>query len=169
MSDFIGKKANELFNNIMGTNSLPVFIIAIKGKNSVGFTFYSKVGAEFHAAYKTRMCKKFMHIRCKHYRQGCSWTGRLKNISGITDQTNENFWTGEENWIFLPHHNVSSHTCGGLDFKKLCQNDFRNFVKSKYDEGFHKFSDIRRVSNLDVDLAENYGNLIGDKVVLPES
>ena len=147
MSDFIGKKFNELVNNLMGSNSLPVFVTAIKGKNSFGFTFYSKAWAVFHAAYTTRMCKQFMHIRCKHHRQGCSWTGRLKNISGITDQTQENFWIGEGNWIFLPHHNVSAHTCGGIDFRNLCQNDFRYFVRNKYEEGFHKFSDIRRVSN----------------------
>jgi hypothetical protein len=53
----------------------------MKGKNSVGHTFYNKISSNFNAAYKTRMNKKFMHIKGKHYRQGCTWTGRLKNIS----------------------------------------------------------------------------------------
>ena len=63
----------------------------------------------------------------------------------------------------MPNHTAKPHTCNPIPFNSLCQNDFRNFVKIKYDEGFHKFSDIRRVSNLDVDLAENYGNLVGDE------
>ena len=124
------------------------------GKASSGYTVYHKIGANYYAAYKTRTCKKFMHIKCKNYRQGCSWTGRIKNISGILDETDQQYW------IYLPYHSAKSHTCNPLDFNKLCQNDFRNFVKEKYNEGFRKFSDIRRVSNLDVELAENYANLI---------
>ena len=104
-----------------------------------------------------------MHIKCKNYRQGCSWTGRIKNISGILDETDQQYWIGDNKWISLPNHSAKSHTCNPLDFNKLCQNDFRNFVKEKYNEGFRKFSDIRRVSNLDVELAENYANLIGDE------
>ena len=132
-------------------------------KTSSGFTFYHKIGENFYAAYKTRICKKFISIKCKNFRQGCSWTGRVKNISGIEDISDEKYWIGEDNWISLPNHTAKPHTCNPIPFNSLCQNDFRNFVKIKYDEGFHKFSDIRRVSNLDVDLAENYGNLVGDE------
>ena len=133
------------------------------GKPSSGYTVYHKIGANYYAAYKTRTCKKFMHIKCKNYRQGCSWTGRIKNISGILDETDQQYWIGDNKWISLPNHSAKSHTCNHLNFNKLCQNDFRNFVKEKYNEGFRKFSDIRRVSNLDVELAENYANLIGDE------
>ena len=127
MSDFIGK-SHELIQNLMGTDHLPVFLKCMPGKASSGYTFYHKIGANYYAAYKTRTCKKFMHIKCKNYRQGCSWTGRIKNISGILDETDQQYWIGDNKWISLPNHSAKSHTCNPLDFNKLCQNDFRNFV-----------------------------------------
>ena len=63
----------------------------------------------------------------------------------------------------MPNHGAIAHSCDGVDLKLICENYFRNYVKTKYNEGFHKFSDIRRFSNLDVELAENYDNLIGDE------
>ena len=88
MSDFLGKKMSKLMNNVMGTNPLPVFFKCMTGKTSSGYTFDEKIGKNFYAANKTRICKEFISIKCKNFRQECSWTDRVKNMSGTEDISN---------------------------------------------------------------------------------
>ena len=98
---------------------------------------------------------------CKNTRSGCAWKGRVINTSGIADKTDDSYWVGENKWIHL-QTTTTEHSCLGMPFSAICQNQYRSFVKQKYSKGFQKFKDIRRVSNLDKELVEAYSTLIGD-------
>lgn len=163
MEDFLGRKANELISNISGTNSLPIFVACVKGKTGIGHSFFHKIGDSFYGAYKVKTGKKFTSLMCKNTRSGCRWKGRVVNNSNIEDKSDEKYWTGENHWIQLPNHTTDGHTCQEIKFSGICQNQFRAFVKKKHAEGFNKFKDIRRVSNLDKELAEAYSSLVGDE------
>lgn len=115
----------DLLNNQNGTNYLPLHIGWCASGNGLGWKHFSKIGNMFYAEYFLRKGKKFCTLRCKDYRSGCHWSGRIKPLvsEGHKDYYNRG------NWMMLATHKI--HTCQGIKKSQITKLQFTNFVKDK--------------------------------------
>ena len=133
----------DLLNNMNGTNSLPLHIGWCVSGNGLGWKHFSKIRHIFYAAYFSRKGQKYCTLRCKDYRDGCHWFGRIKPLvsKGHLDYYNR------ENWMMLSTDKI--HTCPGIPESQISKLQFRNFIKNKMKDGIHDLSQIRKLSGID--------------------
>ena len=146
----------DLLNNESGTNGVPLHIGWCQSGNGLGWKHFSKIQSMFYAGYCVRKGKKFCTMRCKDYRDGCHWNGRMKPLvsEGHPDYYNR------ENWIMLPTTGI--HTCQGIPESQITKLQFRNFVKDKLRDGISTYKEIETLSGLKANFAEERAKLVGD-------
>ena len=80
MENFIAKK-QQILENDGGSNQLPKLVDIIQGKNGKGRLILTKINSMMYSNLKNRLNKnRSCSLRCKNYRDGCSWTGKIQNI-----------------------------------------------------------------------------------------
>ena len=75
--NFIAKK-QQIEKNQSGFNQLPKSVDIIQGKNRKGRSILIKINSMMYLNFKNRLNKnRLCSLRCKYYRDGCSWTGKI--------------------------------------------------------------------------------------------
>lgn len=146
----------DLLNNLNGTNILPLHIGWCASGNGLGWKHFSKIGKVFYAEYVLRKGKQFNTLRCKDYRNGCRWSGRIKPL--VSEKHSD--YHNRENWIMLSTFKI--HTCKGIPKSQISKLQFRNFLKDKMKDGVHDLSQIRKLSGIDAKYDQYSAELIGD-------
>lgn len=146
----------DLLNNLEGTNDQPLHIGWCASGNGLGWKHFSKIGNIFYAAYFLRKGTKYCTLRCKDYRNGCHWFGRIKPL--VSEKDTEYY--NRENWKMLSTD--KTHTCPGIPKSQISKLQFRNFIKDKIKDGIRDLSLIRELSGIDAKFDMYSATLIGD-------
>ena len=102
---------HEKLNDNSAINEKPLLIDILQGKLGRGMSISTKINENFYSNCTKRTNKNgVLAIRCKNFRLrdgGCSWTGKLLNLTGALPGSPE--YLDVDNWLVI-HNDVICRT-----------------------------------------------------------
>ena len=157
--DFLSENP-DIKHDTSGTNMLPLHVGFMKSRNNMGWKEFHKIGEHYYEGIRRYTTKKGVTVMsCKHYRDGCDWTGRIRNNTELT-KDDDGYWD-RPHWDMLQAK--GTHTCCPSPVSNISKLEYRNFVRECVQNGETNYKKIKQSSKVEEKYAQHSANLLGDE------